>query len=138
MNSAAMRRNNRRRGAALVEATLVGLAFGLLLFGVIEGAMLTWHYNTITNAVRQGARAASIHGFNDAISDDAIAEEVRASAFGLDPALVQTTLIWLNGRKRGASFELRAAYVHRMFLLGYIFLDSVIKLSSRTIGVIQN
>lgn len=50
------------RGAALVEAAFVAPVFFLMLFAVFEFGFLFRNSLTTTNASREGARAASVHG----------------------------------------------------------------------------
>jgi Flp pilus assembly protein TadG len=49
---------SRRRGAALVEASLVMIIFFLFLFGMFEYCRFLYTQNVLNNAVREGARFA--------------------------------------------------------------------------------
>ncbi len=48
------------RGQTMVEFALVFPVFLLLLFGVLDFGRVVYAYNTISNAAREGARAAVI------------------------------------------------------------------------------
>lgn len=54
------------RGQALVEFALVIPIFLLLLFGIIEGGRFVFFYEMLSNATREGARYAIVHGSNSA------------------------------------------------------------------------
>ena len=60
-----MRRKNmhreNERGAALVEFAIGATVFLAALFGVIEGGLLLWTHNALTDAARRGARYAVTH-----------------------------------------------------------------------------
>jgi hypothetical protein len=50
------------RGQGLVEFALVLPIFLLVIFGIIDIGRVIWATDNITNAAREGARYASIHG----------------------------------------------------------------------------
>ena len=51
-----------RRGAVLVEMAIVSSVFLLLILGTFDLGIATYRYNTISQAARQGARQAVVHG----------------------------------------------------------------------------
>jgi len=55
-----MRRTHRDKGQELVEFALLSPVLFLLLFGLMELGMAVWHYNTLSIAAREGARAALV------------------------------------------------------------------------------
>jgi len=65
---AAIRRIHRRgdgRGQGLVEFALVIPMFLLMLFGVVDMGRVIWAFDSLSNAAREGARYASVHGAAD-------------------------------------------------------------------------
>lgn len=102
-----------RTGQALVEFALVAPIFFLLVFGIIEGGRFILYYETLSNATREGARYAIVHGSNSFCPSgpmppgqsapiscyDAtglnIAQRVKDSAFGLLGSGVSVTTSWL-------------------------------------------
>ncbi len=80
------------RGAAAIEFAIVVILFLTLIFGIIDGARMVWSYNTLSSAVKMGARFASISGStssdapgprSSAETIELIKEEIQASAPGL-------------------------------------------------------
>jgi Flp pilus assembly protein TadG len=51
-----------RRGATLVEFAVVLSVFLLLILGTLDLGIATYKYNTLSQAARQGARQAVVHG----------------------------------------------------------------------------
>lgn len=51
-----------RRGATLVESAVVLSVFLLLILGTLDLGIATYRYNTLSQAARQGARQAVVHG----------------------------------------------------------------------------
>lgn len=54
--------HNSRRGATLVEMAIILNVFLLLILGTLDLGLATYRYNTISQAARQGARQAAVHG----------------------------------------------------------------------------
>ena len=57
-----MSRGNRRRGQALAEFALVVPLFLILVFGIVDFARGIFAYSVLSNAAREGARYAMVHG----------------------------------------------------------------------------
>lgn len=77
------------RGATLVEYALVVSIFIVFVLGIMEFARITFAYNTLANAAREGARYGIIHASDTAGVESA----TRALSTGLDDTLliIQTT-----------------------------------------------
>ena len=56
------RRRNRRRGATIVEMSIVLSVFLMLTLGMIDLGTCVFRYHVLSNAARQGARRAIVHG----------------------------------------------------------------------------
>src|ERR1700691_3435129 len=59
-NGPAARR--RRRGATMVEMTLVGIPTIFILISIFEISRGIWMYETLANAAKAGVRYATVHG----------------------------------------------------------------------------
>ena len=58
----ARRNSGKRSGAAMVEMAIVLNVFLLLVVGTLDLGIATYRFNTISQAARQGARQAMVHG----------------------------------------------------------------------------
>jgi hypothetical protein len=57
------RETKRRKGAALVESALVSTLFATVIFGMIDVGIALFRKHVVSEAARQGARAAIVHGY---------------------------------------------------------------------------
>ncbi|MGC9361190.1 MAG: TadE/TadG family type IV pilus assembly protein [Anaerolineae bacterium] len=71
---------HRQRGQELVEFALILPLLLLLMVGIFEFGYVVFAYNTLSNAVREGARYGSVHPE----STDAIIERAERLTTGLD------------------------------------------------------
>lgn len=55
-------RSDRQPGQGVVEFAIVSLVFFLMLFGIVEMGWYLFSYHEVTNAAREGARYAIVHG----------------------------------------------------------------------------
>ena len=97
----APRRHHSRgeRGAVILEMTLVGIPLIFMLISIFEMSRGMWVYHTLSNAVKQGARYASVHGQDCSnlgnscqVTVGQIATVIANAAVGLDPNLMQVTM----------------------------------------------
>lgn len=95
------------RGAGLVEAAFViPILFGLI-FGIMEIGGALKSYSSAANAVRAGARMASVAG-NDAMADQLVLERLAKEASGLGTGEIEYVVIW---RSSGPGDSVPAACV---------------------------
>jgi hypothetical protein len=124
-------RPSRSRGQALTEFALVAPLFFLLLFAIIEGGRFILYYETLSNATREGARYAIVHGSNSSCPsgpmppgmnppgcyDPAgakVVQRVKDTAFGLLGTGVSVTPTWSGlGNGRDADVNVAATYTYR-------------------------
>lgn len=96
----------REHGQAMVEMALVLPLFFLLLFGVIEMGRVGYAYITVSNAVREGGRVATLGGRN---SDIVTAIEKAATA--LDPISLTIIIAPLeDDRQSGQEVKIYVTY----------------------------
>jgi Flp pilus assembly protein TadG len=79
-------RQDGRRGASLVEFTLVIFLLLLLVVGVADFARAFYTYNVLTNASREGARMASRRSDEASLILDATKAEAKAGGVVLADA----------------------------------------------------
>ena len=126
------RRSRRSRGQALVEFALVAPVFVLILLVIVEGGRFILFYQTLSNATREGARYAIVHGSNSSCPSGPMApgtnpplecydaaganvvQRVKDSAFGLLGASVAVTTTWgALGNGRESDVNVAASYTYR-------------------------
>jgi Flp pilus assembly protein TadG len=59
--SACFGRGQHRAGQTMAEFALAATAFVLLMFGLIDMALLVYNYNTVCSAAREAVRYAIVH-----------------------------------------------------------------------------
>jgi Flp pilus assembly protein TadG len=64
------RADEKRRGAAAVEASQVLLALTMFVFGLFEYGWFLMNYNLVNNAAREGCRYALVNNTSSTISSD--------------------------------------------------------------------
>lgn len=126
-------RSRRSRGQALVEFALVAPLFFLLVFAIIEAGRFILYYETLSNATREGARYAIVHGSNSSCpsgpmppdwtaplsacydgSGTNVIQRVKDSAFGLLGTSVAVVPTWgLLGNGREAEVNVAASFTYR-------------------------
>src|SRR4051794_9867306 len=113
---AMLRRSNprKRRGAALVEAAITTTAFMALMFGMVDLGTGVLRNHMVSEAARQGARQAAVHGSlapsawnggawgatafsGTGSSTNPIATGIMSYLNGLDPSQVNIQAQWLDG-----------------------------------------
>jgi hypothetical protein len=90
-----------RRGAALVEMTLVGIPIIFVLISVFEISRGMWMYETSAYAVKVGVRFAMVHGIdcitkpgvlsNCPTSINEVSQKIKAAAIGLPSTTTRLT-----------------------------------------------
>ena len=96
-----MHRRN-RKGATLVEMTLVGIPIIFILISIFEISRGMWIYDTAAHAVREGVRFATVHGVtcvnnpptitnNCGATVAGVAQVIRDAGVGMDPSTTTVT-----------------------------------------------
>lgn len=94
------------QGQAVVELALVLPIFLMLIFGVIEMSRIGYSFVTLNNAVRSGARIASLGGL-----DADIRNSIATSAPLFDPSLINIEITPSDlDRRSGTSVLVQASY----------------------------
>jgi Flp pilus assembly protein TadG len=93
-----LRNTCEERGQAVTEFAVVLPLLAVMLFGIIQGGITLNHYLTLTDAVRAGARAASVNAGLGAAGATAEATQAMQDAAGSlalkSPQVVST---WQSG-----------------------------------------
>ena len=124
------KRNQRQKGAVIVEFTLSFLLFIVLSLGLFEMARAMWVWTTLSHAARQGARFAMVHGNNSPVTDSAIEQFVTDQAIGLVKNNITVTVTWEDAAKDPGDFvEVRA-----MYPFGFVTGSAIISNASMQLG----
>jgi Flp pilus assembly protein TadG len=107
------RLRKRQEGQAIVEFALIAPIFLLLVFGVVEFGRAWNVYQTLTDAVREGARTAAVA--NPAVTVDTVAARMNANMYsaGLDTASAIKTLTGFRAGT-GTSVRVTIAYPYQL------------------------
>lgn len=118
-------------GQGLVEFALVAPLFFLLVFAIIEGGRFILYYETLSNATREGARYAIVHGSNSFCPSGPmppgmnppgcydptganVVQRVKDTAFGLLGTEVVVIPTWgALGNGREADVNVAVMYTYR-------------------------
>jgi Flp pilus assembly protein TadG len=105
------------RGQSMVEFTLVLPILLVVLFGIIQFGIAFNNYVALTDAVRSGARTASVSRFSSTPAADTISR-VKVSSGDLDPTKVGVTVTstWVHGD----DVVVTATYPYSISLLGVV------------------
>jgi Flp pilus assembly protein TadG len=107
----------REEGQALVEFALVAPLLFLILFGIVQFGIAFKHSIALTDAVRAGARKATVsRTLADPVS--ATKSAVLSAASDLDPAQVDVTVD--SGWTPGANVTVTATYPYAINILGIV------------------
>ena len=113
-------------GQALAEFALVSLIFFMLIFGMIDIGRAVWHYNTLSQATREGTRYAIVHGadsldasgpgsayYTPPNTDTNVTQVVTSHASSLDTAQLTVTAEWVDGTNDpGSRVTVSAQYTY--------------------------
>ena len=134
----------RRRGATIVEFSLVFLLFVVVLVALCEFGRCMWTYATIAHAARQAGRYCMVHGSENPATIYGVEQAVKKHCIGLDPSQVQVTATWGAGVapadvKRGEFVEVQVTYPFQFVAAGLLLEGgSTIQLGSTTRMMVLN
>ena len=112
------RRFDEERGQAMVELAIVLPIFLMLVFGIIQFAIVFNHYQTLTDAVRVGARQAAISrnlSNPTAVTEARLRKAAQASLQDSDLA-VEVDSSWAQG----SDVTVRASYPYEINIIGVV------------------
>jgi Flp pilus assembly protein TadG len=114
---------SQERGQSLLEFAMVLPVLLLLAIGTIEFGRAYYHYNTLSKAVRQGARYMSMHSYSGAEQTRAKRMAIYGNANGTgSPCLPGLTIgnITITERGGGTTASTPPAWV-QVSITGYTF-----------------
>jgi Flp pilus assembly protein TadG len=113
-----LRNPRRRRGTHLMECAVVFPVTFLLLLGLIIGALGVFRYQEVASLAREGARYASVRGYEyqlvtskpAATPDDVYNNVISPRAVILDPSRLSSTVTWNPDNKQGSTVTVTVTY----------------------------
>lgn len=112
-----VRNRANERGQTMVEFAIVLPALALLMFAIFQFGVAFNNYLTLTDAVRAGARKATVS--RHLANRDAVVEAaVRASGDGIDDADLEVSVS--SSWAPGSDVEVSASYPYSINLLGWV------------------
>ncbi len=134
-----------RRGSVMVEFSLAFMSFMLLLMGLVEFGRVIWTFSTLSHAVAQGARYATVHGSGNPImvngTDNtaaAIETLIKNNAIGLDSNQLTVNTVWSPDNNRGSEFTITASYPLGLIMGSFFFSGSTLTINDQVNGVVLN
>jgi len=115
MNAKKMIRDE--RGQTMTEFAIILPVLVVMLFGIIQFGIVFNNYVTLTDAVRAGAREASV-ARQSANPSAAATAAVRSSAANLNQSNLNVTVT--SGWQPGADVTVAATYPFSISLLGWV------------------
>jgi Flp pilus assembly protein TadG len=116
------------KGAELVEFALVLPLILILIGGIIDFARLFHSYEVVTNAAREGARLASLPGYDinnyQTVRDRVAAYLVNTNAGGAFVTTVDPTpvpIATVDDVARGSGVRVSVTYTHDFLFVGPLF-----------------
>lgn len=93
-----------RRGSALVEFTMAGIASAVLMISTVQISLTMWNYHTLAYAAHEANRYVIVHGRDCMLGGNSctitvanIVSKFEANGIGLAPANVNLTLTSESG-----------------------------------------
>lgn len=123
---------HRFRGQNMVEFALVSPILFIMLFGIMEGGWLLYHNHQVSNAAREGARYAVVHGTmsEDLATSAKVEEEILDRVALANPGSLEADLIQVDGDLEPEStIRVDVSYTHQT-LVGFIFEDASFDLTA--------
>ena len=140
--------HERERGQALVEFSLAGIVFFLLLFGMIDVGRAVWNYNTLAQATREGTRYAIVHGadssdpsgpgstyYTPPSTDTMVTQQVEMFAGGLNTSQLTVQTQWPDGTNvAGSAVTVTSQYSYQA-MFNFLGIISFTMTSSSTMEI---
>ena len=96
--------HRRRRGSAMLEFTMAGIAAATMLITTVQVGLGMWNYHTLAYAVHETNRYIIVHGRDCGLGGNSclitvanIASKLQSNAIGLVPANLSMTLTSNSG-----------------------------------------
>jgi Flp pilus assembly protein TadG len=133
------RGHNRYRGQGMVEFALIAPLFLAITFGTIELGWLVFANHSLTNATREGARYAMVHGerSGDIATVSSVTPVVQDYAGRFASDITVTNVEFTPGTAEpGSQVRIETSYTHQP-IIGMIIGAGTITLNSDSTVIVQ-
>lgn len=133
-------RMGRRKGATMVEFSLVFLLLLMMVAGVFEVGRIVWTYNTLNHAAKQASRYAMVHGSRNPISGQqaSVSDYAKAQAVGFDPQSLTVTVVPTPNNNPGSVVTVTVSHTMNTVVAPLVGLGKSITLSAKSEKTIVN
>ncbi|MDO8692726.1 MAG: pilus assembly protein [Sheuella sp.] len=107
-----------QRGMTSVELAIVLPVLLMVVFAIIEFGYAMWNYNTISYAVREGARYAAVSSTDSNVVENTI-NSVISNGSGLSLTPADIVISWLPDQNPGSLVSVTATKPYTSFT-GYV------------------
>lgn len=134
------RRKNRRRGASMVEFSLVFILFLMMVAGVFEVGRAVWTYNSLMLAAKEGARYAMVHGAKNPIQSGgaSVVQFTKGRAVGIPSNSINATVVYLPDDQPGSQVRVTASHTLKTIVGPLLGLGSQVTLAGSSTKTIVN
>ena len=128
----------RRRGASIVEFSLVFILLMLVVLGLMDLGRGVWAYTTVAQASREAARYIMVHGSANPASDSDIENVVVQHAIGLDASKLEVSTSYDDDSERGDTVDVSVSYDFQLLTAPLILRSGTITLAANSRTVLAN
>jgi Flp pilus assembly protein TadG len=123
---------NQRGAAVAVESAIVLPIALVVMFAIVSGALAVFTYQEVASLARDGARAASVHGYewsqstaNPAWTATDVYNNAIAPQFvNIDPTQLTYSVNWLPDNRQGSYVSVTVTYQMSMPIYGTMTFSS--------------
>jgi len=132
-------RMDRRKGAAIIEFSLVFLLLLFMVAGVFEVGRVIWTYNSLTHAAKQASRYAMVHGSKNPLPQNAktVATYAKEQAIGV-PGVISVSVATTPDNKPGSQVSVTLTHELKTIMGPLVGLGQKITLRGKSVKTIVN
>ena len=127
-----------RRGASIVEFSLVFLLLMLVVLGLMDLGRGVWTYTTVAQASREAARYIMVHGSANPTTASDIENVVVQHAIGLDASMLEISTSYDDDSERGDTVDVSVSYDFQLLTAPLVLQSGTITLAANSRTVLAN
>jgi Flp pilus assembly protein TadG len=123
---------DRRSGAVVVESAIVLPVALIVLLAIVSGALAVFTYQQVASLAREGARAASVHGYEYSQStastawtaSDVYNNAISPKIVNLDTTQLTYGVVWSPNNRQGSFVSVTLTYQMSVPIYGNLTFSS--------------